>query len=258
MSVLNKIAANRRKEIERLKIDQPLEGFIDNLENLPPSKFKAALEVTERVNIIAEIKKGSPSKGMLRPDLDPGILAREYAEGGAAALSVLTETKHFYGSYDNLKQARAAVSLPVLCKDFVVDRYQLFHARSILADAVLLIVALHSPDELARHLHLSAEIGLDCLVEVHDETELDIALEAGADIIGVNNRNLKDFTISLETSERLAAKMPNNIIRVAESGIDSSSDIARLQQAGYNCFLIGEALVTTNDPVKKLQELTSI
>ena len=255
MSVLDKIAANRSKEIERLKIDQPLEGFIDKLENLPPSKFKAALENKDRVNIIAEIKKGSPSKGLLRPDLDPGILAREYAEGGAAALSVLTETKHFFGSYDNLKQARAAVSLPVLCKDFVVDRYQLFHARSILADAVLLIVALHSPDVLARHLRLAHQIGLDCLVEVHDETELDIALGAGAEIVGVNNRNLKDFTISLETSEHLAAKMPNNIIRVAESGIDSSSDIARLQQAGYNCFLIGEALVTANDPVKKLQEL---
>ncbi|MCD6249067.1 MAG: indole-3-glycerol phosphate synthase TrpC [candidate division Zixibacteria bacterium] len=258
MSVLNKIAANRRKEIERLKIDQPLEGFIDNLENLPPSKFKAALEVTERVNIIAEIKKGSPSKGILRPDLDPGILAREYAKGGAAALSVLTETKHFYGSYDNLKQAHAAVSLPVLCKDFVVDRYQLFHARSLLADAVLLIVALHSPDELTRHLRLAHKIGIDCLVEVHDEVELDIALGAGAVIIGVNNRNLKDFTISLETSERLAAKMPNNIIRVAESGIDSSSDITRLQQAGYNCFLIGETLVMANDPVKKLWELTSV
>jgi len=256
MTILNKIAASRREEIERLKIAQPLEGFIDDLENLPLPRFKAALENRDRVNIIAEIKKGSPSRGLLRPDLDPSTLAQEYAEGGAVAISVLTEEKHFFGSYDNLKQARAVTGLPVLYKDFVVDRYQLFHARSILADAVLLIVALHTPDELTRHLRLAHQIGIDCLVEVHDEGELDIALEAGTEIVGVNNRNLKDFTVSLETSERLSVKIPDSVIRVTESGIDSAADIARLKQAEYNCFLIGEALVTAADPVQKLRELT--
>ena len=256
MTILDKIAANRREEIERLKLDRPLESFIDDLENLPPSRFQVTLENTDRVNIIAEIKKGSPSRGLLHPDLNPATLAREYAEGGAAALSVLTESTHFYGSYNNLRQARVASGLPVLCKDFLVDTYQLYYARWLQADAVLLIVALQLPGELDRHLCLAAEIGIDCLVEVHDEAELDIALESGAKIIGVNNRNLKDFTVSLETCEGLSAKMPDTVVRVAESGINSPSDIVRLRQCGYNCFLIGEALVTAADRMQKLRELT--
>jgi indole-3-glycerol phosphate synthase len=258
MTILDKIATNRREEIERLKRDRPLESLLDGIDKLPAVNLKRALAVTDRVNIIAEIKKGSPSKGILRPDLDPAALAREYTEGGAVALSVLTETKHFFGSYENLMQAHAACDLPILCKDFVVDEYQLYHARSIGADAVLLIVALHTPDQLARRLTLATRIGIDCLVEVHDEAELDIALEAGAEIVGVNNRNLKDFTISLETSERLSERMPGGILRVAESGIETVSDITRLKQAGYNCFLIGEALVTAADPVQKLRELISV
>ncbi len=256
MTILDQIAANRRDEIDLLKRERPLESFVGELESLPPPRFRAALTSRDRVNIIAEIKKGSPSKGMMRPDLDPAALARDYADGGAAALSVLTETKHFFGSYDNLKRARAACDLPILCKDFVVDDYQLYQARSIRADAILLIVALHTPNELTERLSLAAEIGIDCLVEVHDETELGIALDAGSEIIGVNNRNLKDFSVSLDTSERLSAKTPNSVIRVAESGIDSVSDITRLKRAGFSCFLIGEALVTASDSVSKLRELT--
>lgn len=258
MTILDQIAAHRRVEIDQLKREVPLESFSNDLKNVPPPRFKSALAREDAVKIIAEIKKGSPSKGILCPDLDPADLARDYARGGAAALSVLTESTHFFGSYDNLKQVRAACELPILCKDFVVDDYQLSHAKQIGADAVLLIVALHTPEELFRRLNLARDIGVDCLVEVHDETELDVALEAGAEIVGVNNRNLKDFSVDLETSERLALHIPDQVIRVSESGVSSADDVSRLKRAGYSCFLIGEKLVTSADPRDKLKELMSV
>ena len=255
MTILEKIAAQRRIEIEALKKAEPLESFVDSLDSLPPTRFRTALEVTDRVNIIAEIKKGSPSKGIMSEDFDPGGLAMKYREGGAAAISVLTEQSHFYGSFENMDTSRKASGLPILCKDFVVDRYQIFYARHRGADAVLLITALHAPASLARNLRLGAQVGIDCLVEVHDREELQVALDTGATIVGVNNRNLKDFSVSLETSESLAGSIPEGVVRVAESGIFERSDIERLQTHGYSSFLIGEALVKAEDPVALLKSL---
>lgn len=258
MTILEKIAAQRRIEIEVLKRVEPLDDFIDALCDLPPSRFRTALEVTDRVNVIAEIKKGSPSKGIMSENFNPGELAMKYRVGGAAAISVLTEQSHFFGSFENLAMARDTSGLPVLCKDFVVDRYQIFYARHRGADAVLLITALHTPASLARNFRLAAQVGIDCLVEVHDREELQIALDAGATIVGVNNRNLKDFSVSLETSEGLAGCFPEGVIKVAESGILERSDIERLQACGYSSFLIGEALVTADDPAALLKSLRGV
>jgi len=258
VTILEKIAAGRRVEIERLKRQKPLDTFIDNLNDLPRPRFKSVLQNTEVVNIIAEIKKGSPSKGVLCPDFNPAALAAGYQQGGAAAISVLTEEKHFFGRFEHLELARQHSDLPLLCKDFVVDRYQLFHAKSVGADAILLIVALHTRNALARHLRLATQIGIDCLVEVHHEDELEVAVDSGAEIIGVNNRDLLDFSVSLETSEQLAAAIPSGIVRVTESGIHTHEDIVRLKQSGYNSFLIGEALVTSPNPVSLLRSLRGV
>jgi len=258
VTILEKIAATRRAEIETLKQTQPLEDFIDVLEALPPPRFKAALSTAEGINIIAEIKKASPSKGVLSEDFDAARLARLYRDGGAAAISVLTETAHFQGNFEYLQTAREVSGLPVLCKDFVVDRYQVFHAKHQGADAILLIVALHSRSALARHLRVARQVGLDCLVEAHSESELEIAIEAGAEIVGVNNRDLGDFSVSLDVSEQLAGRIPREVISVSESGISAYADVVRLQRSGYRNFLVGEAIMTSPDPVATLKELRGL
>ncbi len=255
MTILDQIAARRRTEIETLKSSEPLQGFLDDLDKRPPPRFKAAVSRPGQVNIIAELKKASPSKGLLKPDFNPIELARAYTAGGAAALSVLTEESHFQGRFEYLELAGRESGLPLLCKDFVVDRYQVFYAKHRGADAVLLIVALQSGKALARYLRLAGQIGIDCLVEVHDEQELNMALEAGAEIIGVNNRNLKDFSVTLETSEKLAELIPPGVVRVTESGICDNDDITRLGRSGFQAFLIGEALVTSPDPAAHLKSL---
>ncbi len=253
--ILHKIAAEKRREIEVLKEQLPLGKITREIPDRTPFRFAAALSDSSAVKIIAELKKGSPSRGVIAPEFDPVELADKYLKGGAAALSILTEKNYFYGSYDYVAPAAEATGLPILCKDFVVDPYQLYHARYIGADAVLLIVRLHSRESLVEMITLAETLGLDCLVEVHDENETKIAVEAGACIIGVNNRNLADFTVDLATSERLAALMPDDVIAVSESGIFEPTDIARLKQAGYTRFLIGEALVKASDPVLLLNTL---
>ena len=254
-SILEKIIVNKRLEIEELKIEWPLQSLKERFPDRPNGLFRKAVENRSGVNIIAEIKKGSPSKGILLADFDPVSLANQYRNGGAAALSVLTERKHFFGRVEYLELARHESGLPVLCKDFFIDPFQLHYARAMHADAVLLIVRLLTIESLCDYLRLADEIGLDCLVEVHDENELEIALDAGAEIIGVNNRNLEDFSVTLETSERLGKLMPKDVIRVAESGIFKVEDIVRLQKAGYNNFLIGEALVKAKVPAALIRSL---
>jgi len=213
--------------------------------------FRAAL-ARPGVRVIAECKRRSPSRGVLRAGYDPAAIARRYAQAGAAAISVLTEPTFFDGSLAHLEAVRAVADVPILRKDFVVDEYQLLEARASGADAVLLIVAALADEGLRRLAQEARALGLDVLVEVHDERELDRAVAAGADIIGVNNRNLRTLTVDVDASFRLAARMPAGAIAVAESGLTSGADLRRLQAAGYRAFLIGERFMTADDPGEAL------
>ena len=214
----------------------------------PPRGFTAALRApSDRIAVIAEVKRRSPSKGDLAADLDPADTAAAYVEGGAACLSVLTDEEHFGGSAADLQAARAAVDVPVLRKDFTVDPRDVADARAMGADAVLLIVAALDDGEL-RDLHgLAVELGLDVLVEVHDEPELDRALSVGADLIGVNQRDLRTFEVDHERAVRVGRAMPAGVVRVAESGIRGPDDAAALADAGFHAVLVGESVVTAGD-----------
>lgn len=205
--------------------------------------------------VIAELKKASPSKGLIRADFDVPKLAAELAHAGAAALSVLTDEKFFQGSLHNLELASYSTYLPCLRKDFIIDEFQLLEARACRADAVLLIVAALADDELASLHRRAREMQLDVLVEVHDAAELDRALAAGCDLIGVNNRNLHTFHVDLNTSLELATRIPDGVVKVAESGIESAADIARLRSAGFDAFLIGETLMRAPNPGEALRAL---
>jgi indole-3-glycerol phosphate synthase len=218
--------------------------------------FRAGL-VANRPAIIAEVKKASPSKGVFADRFDPSAIARAYASGGAAALSVLTDVEFFQGSLDDLESARAAVSIPVLRKDFTLDEVHIVEAAAHNADAILLIAALLDETELRKLRELATRYRMAALVEVHDAAELDAAIGSGAEIIGVNNRNLHTFEVTLETSLRLASKIPSGAIKVSESGIDSSASIARLQDAGFDAFLVGEHLMRAPDAAAALRALSS-
>jgi indole-3-glycerol phosphate synthase len=219
--------------------------------------FATALTVTPPA-IIAEIKKASPSRGIMADQFDPGSIAHRYEEGGAAALSVLTDQNHFQGSLSDLRQARSAVGLPVLRKDFTIDEYHVIQAAAHGADAILLIAAILTTDQLRRYRELAAQYDMAALVEVHDEDELHSAVDSGAEIIGVNNRNLHTFEVKLDTALQLADRIPRTAIRVAESGIHSAADVKRLLGAGYQAFLVGEHLMRSGDPARALRELRQI
>ena len=226
---------------------------------MPPTRgFRQALvdaSSSGDLAVIAEIKRRSPSKGDLFADLDPVALARDYADGGAACLSVLTDVEHFGGSVDDLVAARDACSLPVLRKDFTVSARDVCDARLMGADCVLLIAAALDDAELRSFLALAREIGLDALVEIHDEPELERAIEAGADLIGVNQRDLVTFAVDTARAVRMAPLMPAGVVRVAESGITGPGDAAVLARAGYHAVLVGEHLVTSGDPRSGVADL---
>ncbi len=205
--------------------------------------------------IIAEIKKASPSKGVLQPDFHPAFIAHAYEEGGAACLSVLTDGQYFQGSLRDLEAARAAVAVPVLRKDFTIDRLQIFEAAAHGADAILLIAAVLDVPELTGLRELASSLGLATLVEVHDSEELKKAIDSGADLIGVNNRNLDTFEVSIDNSLRLSFQMPADVVRVSESGIHSTADIELLQGAGFQAFLVGESLMRAKNPAASLKAL---
>ncbi len=205
--------------------------------------------------IIAEIKKASPSKGLLQPNFHPAFIAHAYEQGGAACLSVLTDKQYFQGALHDLEAARAAVSLPVLRKDFTVDRLQIFEAAAHGADAILLIAAVLDLEELQAFRELASSLQLASLIEVHNADELAKAVDSGAELIGVNNRDLDTFEVSLDTSLRLSYLMPSGVIRVTESGIGSHADIELLRGAGFHAFLIGESLMRSRDPVAALKDL---
>jgi indole-3-glycerol phosphate synthase len=218
-------------------------------------EFEAALGRPGHVNIIAECKRRSPSKGVLAVDYDPVRIAREYEDGGAAAISVLTEPTFFDGALEHLTAVRSAVRLPLLRKDFVVDPYQLFEARAAGADAVLLIVAALDQEEMVALHRRAWDLGLATLVEIHDEAELIRAIDSGARIIGVNNRNLRTLTVDVGASDRLAARLPRDVVAVSESGLKSREELEQLAAAGYRAFLIGERFMTDPSPADAIRRL---
>jgi indole-3-glycerol phosphate synthase len=223
-----------------------------------PRGFNAALKSRPTVAVIAEIKRRSPSKGTLAPDLDPALLAKAYATAGAACLSVLTDAEFFGGSADDLAAARSAMDLPVLRKDFTVSPADVCDARLMGADAVLLIVAALSAGELGELLGTARRLGLDALVEVHDEAEAELALGAGAETIGVNQRDLVSFEVDTRRAVRVAGSLPGHVVRVAESGVRHRDDVKRLADAGFDAVLVGEALVTAPGPGEALAALTAV
>lgn len=267
MSILAEILTHKATEIATARERMPLTELMHQVRHLPPTRgFKAALVAPPAagpVQVIAEVKKASPSKGLIRPDFDPVTIARQYQAGGAACLSVLTDQKFFQGHPDFLKQIRAAVELPLLRKDFVIDGYQVYEARAWGADSVLLIVAAFvGPEAQGRNttdlaaLHgLARSLGLDVLVEVHSREEMALAVELGADLIGVNNRDLRSFDTRLETTERLAAMVPPSAVLVSESGIGTLADCERVAAAGARAVLVGESLMRQPDPTVALLQL---
>jgi indole-3-glycerol phosphate synthase len=217
--------------------------------------FRRALSEPRRTNVIAECKRRSPSRGVLKANYDVAAVASGYEQAGAAAISVLTEPAFFDGSLDHLVAVRQATSLPVLRKDFIVDRYQILEARAAGADAILLIVAALSPVALKQLHQAATEAGLDVLVEIHDLFELPVALDAGASIIGVNNRNLRTLAVDTDVSRRAVELIPQEMIAVAESGLRTPADLNGLKAAGYDAFLIGERFMMTDDPGRELGDL---
>lgn len=259
-AVLDQIIAATRKRVSRMRSSTALRELEQQAQKHTPRGFRRALESKSRdgVAIIAELKKASPSKGLIRGDFHPSELARELEQAGAAALSVLTDEKFFQGSLANLREASAAVKIPCLRKDFIIDEFQIVEARANSADAVLLIVAALSQDELKLLASAAREHSLDVLCEVHDETQLQQALGAECDLIGVNTRDLRTFQVDLHRAFDLAEKFPAGVVRVAESGIHSGDDIARLREAGYQAFLVGESLMRAPSPASALRELMRV
>jgi len=253
--MLDKIVAQKREEVKQRKKSLPLSRLKELIAQREATLDLAlALEGTH-TRLIAEVKRASPSRGVLCPNFDPVELAKKYAHGGAAAISVLTETNYFQGSLDHLAAIREEMILPLLRKDFIFDPYQVYESRAYGADALLLIVAILNQEQLEELLSLSHNLGLSCLVEVHNEGEVERALHSQTKIIGINNRDLATFTTDINTTRRLLPLIPQGRIVVSESGIRSRSDIAKLKGWGVNAVLVGEALVTAGDIVTKLREL---
>ena len=245
--ILRKICRVKEGEIAELKA-----GDLSRMEDraasqAPPRGFRRALTADRSVALIAEVKKASPSAGIIRPDFDPVEIARTYEANGARAISVLTDTEFFQGSPQFLCDVRATVDLPLLRKDFILDETQVLQARALGADAYLLIVACLGPQRLADLMAYGRDLGMDPLVEVHDEPELQVALDAGADLLGINNRDLRTFHVDLATTDRLAPLVPQGVALVGESGIKTPEDVRRLGSAGADAVLIGETLMRAED-----------
>jgi len=259
-TILDDILAHKRQEVAAQKQRVDMDTLVANISasNDTPRGFMKALQARVAIGgtaVIAEVKKASPSMGVIRASFDPVAIAESYAAAGATCLSVLTDEKYFQGSGHYLRLVRAAVGLPLLRKDFIVDEYQIVEARALGADAILLIVAALSDAELAAFTRLAHDLGLDVLVEVHDEAECERALQLPLRVIGVNNRNLHDFSVSLDTSRRIKTMLPADYLLVSESGIHTRADIEALQADGIHAFLVGGALMQADDPGAALSAL---
>ncbi|MFW8600730.1 indole-3-glycerol phosphate synthase TrpC [Desulfobacterota bacterium M19] len=251
--ILDTIVEYKRQEVARLKLQggpRPPE-----MEIAPPRGFKDALLSYEGVAVIAEAKKASPSKGLICPDFEPAAIARDYEKGGAQAMSVLTDEHFFQGSLAYIPEVRSVVNLPVLRKEFIIDEIQIREAALFGADAILLIAAILADREMEDYLNQARELGLDVLVEAHDEREAERSLRAGAGLIGINNRNLRDFTMDIETTFRVMAELPAAVPVVSESGIKDSADLRRLAERGVCAALIGESLMRAPDRAQALRDL---
>lgn len=251
MNKLDEICATKREEVAERRRKIPVQDLHDMaLGQTPPRGFRRALDAKVAAGgygLIAEVKKASPSKGLIRADFDPPAHARAYEAGGAACLSVLTDAPYFQGHEDYLIAARAAVSLPVIRKDFIVDPWQVLESRAIGADAILIIVAALSDSQMQEIEESALGLGMDALIEVHDETELERALNLKSRLIGVNNRNLKDFTVDFARTYELVGRAPEGCTFVAESGLTSRADLDAMAEHGVNCFLVGESLMRQAD-----------
>jgi indole-3-glycerol phosphate synthase len=254
--ILTRIVSRKREELRESATPMAELREIAEATRAGRRDFAAALR-SKRPAIISEIKKASPSKGILVKDFHPAELAAKYEQGGAAALSVLTDRDFFQGSLDDLRAARAASTLPVIRKDFTISEYHVLEAAAAGADAILLIVAILDEAQLRAFRELAREFGMAALVEAHDARELAIALRSGAEIVGINNRDLRTFRVSLDTSIQLAAGIPSGVTKVSESGIFNSADIRRLMDAGFDAFLVGEHLVKSGDATRALRELVA-
>jgi len=257
--ILKKILAVKDEEVAAAKAEKPLAVLLGEAEEAPPARdFVAALRTkiaAGRSAVIAEIKQASPSKGLLRADFAPAAIAADYALHGAACLSVLTDRQFFKGAPEYLRAARAACSLPVLRKDFLVDPYQVYEARAMGADCILLIAAALSLDRMKEMEAIAAKLGMAVLVEAHDDNEVDLALQLDTPLIGVNNRNLRTFQVSLSTTLDALQRIPAGSILVSESGIATVADVARLRDAGVSAFLVGEAFMRAASPGRELAKL---
>jgi indole-3-glycerol phosphate synthase len=255
-SILNSIVADKKKEVAKRKREIPLSEMKARAGGRQPRDFAAALKGKE-MKLIAEVKKASPSKGVLVAGFNPLKLAKTYAGNGAAAVSVLTDAKYFHGNIDYLAAISQEVPVPVLRKDFIIDKYQVYESAAYGADAVLLITAVLIVEQLESLLKLSKSLRLSCLVEVHDEKEMFKALLAGAEIIGINNRDLATFKVDIDTTRRLRMLVPQELVVVSESGIHTKEDMKKMRECKVDAVLVGEALVTAPDIPAKMRELLS-
>ena len=262
--ILDKIVAQKRIEVAERKVSQPLAEIQARCADALPARSFAAALAQPGVSLIGELKKASPSKGLLRPHFAPIELAKVYAANGAGAMSILTDEPFFQGSLAYLQAVRQAeadetlAELPLLRKDFIIDAYQVWEARAWGADAILLIVAILGDDELVALRELAERLGMTALVEVHDEAETGRAVVSGARVVGVNNRDLRDFTVDIHTTLRLRPLVPTGTILVAESGIHTSADVVMLGEGGVDAILVGEALMTAPDMAAKVRELSGM
>jgi indole-3-glycerol phosphate synthase len=257
MGMIEELVEAARAGVERRRAEVPLEDLARRLSERPEQRPFGEAMTRPGLSLVAEFKRRSPSAGQIRDGAEPAELARAYEEGGAAALSVLTDERHFGGSLSDLSESRAACELPILQKDFVVDRYQVYEAAVAGADAILLIVAALDDDDLDAFHAEARELDLDCLIEVHRESELERALTVDADLIGINNRNLDDFSVDVQTTFELITDVPAGKAVVSESGIADRDTLDELERVGVDAVLIGEALMRADDPAAKVRELTA-